>query len=72
MSHMRELKVGDSIELNDKAREWTQGKTFVVDEIRSWGVICLIKEGELGEMRTFYHATWDQIARRFREEAPAS
>ena len=62
-----DLKPGDEITLNGRAREWTQGKTFVVEEVKSWGVVCwshaspdeavLVKESG----RAFYPATWDEI-----------
>jgi len=60
------LKPGDRIYLNCRAREWTRGKVFTVDEVKRWGVDCWTKEPsdahrtiERGEYR--YPATWDEI-----------
>jgi hypothetical protein len=65
-----QLKRGDRIRLNAKAREWTREKVFFVEEVRGWGVICWaqVKEGEAVVIRdsdvAFYRAAWDEIAMR--------
>jgi hypothetical protein len=61
------LEPGDRIRLNQKAREWTRGLVFTVDEVRAWGVICWAfpRAGEAVVVRdtgkAYYRATWDQI-----------
>lgn len=62
------LEPGDLILLNRKAREWTRGLIFTVDEVRKWGVICWTLPHDLDGVvvlrdtgQAFYRATWDQI-----------
>jgi hypothetical protein len=49
---------GDVITLNSKARAWTRGKIFFVDEVGRFGVKCWT-EGHPGQ--AFYLAPWEQI-----------
>lgn len=60
-----DLIVGDKIQLNEKARGWTQGLTFKVTEIRHWGVICY--HGPVG-----YRAPWEHIEKRASAEVAQS
>lgn len=58
------IKAGDVIKLNDKARAWTWDKMFVVDEVKSWGVVCHTQghvEG-IGLTESHYRAVWDEIS----------
>ena len=62
------LEVGDRIRLNSRAREWTHGKIFTVDEVKRWGVICWARANAedavhvlVDSDRAFYRANWDEI-----------
>lgn len=63
------LKAGDKITLNEKAREWTMGRVFTVDEVKNWGVTCYTIPDEpilgaasvVDDDRVFYRAANDEI-----------
>lgn len=52
------ILIGSKIKLNEKAREFTHDLTFIVDDVKSWGVRC---HAELGGAALHYNATWDEI-----------
>ena len=41
---MKDMIVGQEFQLNETAREWTRGLTFVVDEVRGLGrdLLCTL------------------------------
>jgi hypothetical protein len=53
-----DLKPGERVLLNANAREFFSEKIVVVDEVKSWGIVCSIptKEGAY-----WYRASWDQV-----------
>lgn len=55
---LKDLKVGDEIKLNDKARSWTKDLVFTIDEVASWGVKC---RATFGPGVAHYRALWDEI-----------
>jgi hypothetical protein len=65
------LKKGQAILLNETADEWTQGKTFCVEEVKNWGVVCWARATAedgvhvlVDSDQAFYRADWSQIAGR--------
>lgn len=59
-------EVGDRVLLNEEAPEWTEGITFEVDDVRSWGVVCFTTT-DVGrgvpkvDGKAMLYATWKQI-----------
>jgi hypothetical protein len=63
------LTPGARIRLNEKARQWTFGLIFTVEDVRGWGVICYAQPDAQPENtvalkdsdRVQYRAAWDEI-----------
>lgn len=52
------IETGDIIKLNQKVPMWAKDKAFIVDSVRSWGVVCYTRttQGEL-----YLRAKWEHI-----------
>jgi hypothetical protein len=57
------IEPGDRIKLNTTAQAWTRNRSFIVDEIYDYGVLCYDQDQLDG--RAYYRASWAEI------EAPA-
>ncbi len=74
----KELQPGDRIRLGENASPWTQGLTFDVVALRTWGVVCSVTIDKptstgmgfsaIANAHRYYvapyRATWDQIEER--------
>lgn len=70
MSHLDGIKPGDVILLNERAKDWTSGERFTVEELKSWGVVCYaVSEG--GQV-AYYRALWREIDEIVLRAAPSA